>query len=139
MKNLEIYDKFRAVPNEAKKEIGAGRLKGFTDIIPMWRIKMLTDQFGACGFGWYTEIVKEEIVEKKHRDVDRDKPDHNAPIFWTGGAVSGFLVSDVVAVVNAHIGPSRLRVSACQRFLLSRSALNARMRSLIRSSTRHPM
>ena len=63
MKNLEIYDKFRNVPNEAKKEIGAGRLKGFTDINPMWRIKMLTEQFGMCGVGWYTEITKEEIIE----------------------------------------------------------------------------
>ena len=63
MKNLEIYDKFRNVPNEAKKEIGAGRLKGFTDINPMWRIKMLTEQFGPCGIGWYTEITKEEIIE----------------------------------------------------------------------------
>jgi len=61
MKNLEIYDKFRVVPAEAKKEIGAGRLKGFTDINPMWRIKMLTEQFGVCGFGWYTEIVEQKI------------------------------------------------------------------------------
>lgn len=63
MKNLEIYEKFRNVPKEAQKEIGAGRLKGFTDINPMWRIKQLTEQFGPCGFGWYTEIVKEEIIE----------------------------------------------------------------------------
>lgn len=63
MKNLEIYDKFRNVPNEAKKEIGAGRLKGFTDINPMWRIKMLTEQFGVCGFGWYTEITEQKIIE----------------------------------------------------------------------------
>ena len=61
MKNLEIYEKFRSVPQEAKKEIGAGRLKGFTDINPMWRIKMLTEQFGVCGFGWYTEIVEQKI------------------------------------------------------------------------------
>ena len=61
MNNLDIYDKFRNVPNEAKKEIGAGRLKGFTDINPMWRIKMLTDQFGVCGFGWFTEIVEQKI------------------------------------------------------------------------------
>lgn len=61
MKNLEIYDKFRVVPQEAKKEIVAGRLKGFTDINPMWRIKMLTEQFGVCGFGWYTEIVEQKI------------------------------------------------------------------------------
>ena len=63
MKNLEIYDKFRSVPQEAKKEIGAGRLKGFTDINPMWRIKMLTEQFGVCGFGWYTEIIEQKIID----------------------------------------------------------------------------
>ena len=63
MKNLEIYEKFRSVPNEAKKEIGAGRLKGFTDINPMWRIKMLTEQFGVCGFGWYTEIIEQKIID----------------------------------------------------------------------------
>ena len=63
MKNLEIYEKFRSVPNEAKKEIGAGRLKGFTDINPMWRIKQLTEQFGVCGFGWYTEIVEQKIID----------------------------------------------------------------------------
>lgn len=54
-KNMEFYDKFRSVPKEACKEISAGKLKGFTDINPMWRIKMLTETFGACGFGWYIE------------------------------------------------------------------------------------
>lgn len=56
--NMHYYDKFRSVPKEACKEIGAGKLKGFTDINPMWRIKMLTEQFGPCGFGWY--IADEE-------------------------------------------------------------------------------
>lgn len=53
--NMHYYDKFRSVPKEACKEIGAGKLKGFTDINPMWRIKMLTETFGPCGFGWYIE------------------------------------------------------------------------------------
>lgn len=57
MTNNEIYNAFRAVPKEAQKTIGAGRLKGFTDINPMWRIKMLTEKFGPCGLGWYTEII----------------------------------------------------------------------------------
>lgn len=61
MSNLTIYNKFREVPQEAKKEIGAGRLKGFTDINPMWRIKMLTEQFGVCGFGWYFDIVEQKL------------------------------------------------------------------------------
>jgi len=34
-----------------------------TDINPMWRIKILTEQFGACGMGWYYEITKQEIIE----------------------------------------------------------------------------
>lgn len=57
MENLEFYNKFRSVPKDAQKEIGAGRLKGFTDINPMWRIKILTETFGPCGIGWYTEII----------------------------------------------------------------------------------
>ena len=45
MNNLELYDKFRQVPETAKKNIGGGRLKGMTDINPMWRIKTLTEEF----------------------------------------------------------------------------------------------
>lgn len=57
MDNLELYEKVRSVPAEAQKTIAGGRLKGMTDINPMWRIKTLTEQFGICGFGWKTEIV----------------------------------------------------------------------------------
>lgn len=59
--NLEVYNSFRSVPQEAKKEIAAGRLKGFTDINPMWRIKMLTEKFGVCGFGWYYEVIEQKL------------------------------------------------------------------------------
>jgi len=55
--NLRLYDKFRKVPEEAKKPIEAGRLKGMTDINPMYRIKALTEQFGPCGIGWWYEIT----------------------------------------------------------------------------------
>lgn len=61
--NLELYNKVRAVPEEAKKTIGAGRLKGFTDINPMWRIKVLTEQFGPCGIGWKYETWCREFRE----------------------------------------------------------------------------
>lgn len=56
--NLEIYNKVRSVPEEALKTIQAGRLKGMSDINPMWRIKMLTEMFGPCGFGWRYEITR---------------------------------------------------------------------------------
>ena len=58
---LDLYNKVRVVPEEAKKEIRGGRLKGMTDINPMWRIKCLTEQFGPCGFGWYYEITDKWI------------------------------------------------------------------------------
>lgn len=57
MENLHIYNNFRNVPDSAKKSIGGGRLKGMTDINPMWRIKKLTELFGPCGIGWKYEIV----------------------------------------------------------------------------------
>lgn len=56
---LELYEKVRKVPKEALKEITAGRLKGKSDINPMWRIKKLTEEFGPCGIGWKTEITKQ--------------------------------------------------------------------------------
>lgn len=58
MDNLQLYNKVREVPAEAKKKIEAGRLKGMTDINPMWRIKVLTEQFGICGIGWKPQIVR---------------------------------------------------------------------------------
>lgn len=63
MDNLELYNKYAEVPKEAQKEIKAGRLKGMTDINPMWRIKCLTEEFGVCGIGWYPKIVDKRIEE----------------------------------------------------------------------------
>ena len=57
--NLALYNALRTVPQTAQKEIQAGKLKGFTDINPMWRIKALTEQFGPCGVGWKAEIIKQ--------------------------------------------------------------------------------
>lgn len=59
MNNMSIYNAVRIVPPEAQKIIEAGRLKGKTDINPMWRIKALTEQFGIVGFGWKYEINKQ--------------------------------------------------------------------------------
>ena len=58
MENLKLYNAVRSVPQEAQKTIGAGKLKGFTDINPMWRIKKLTEIFGVCGFGWTVDIIE---------------------------------------------------------------------------------
>lgn len=63
MDNLSIYNIARIVPEEAKKGISAGRLKGMTDINPMWRIKKLTELFGPCGVGWWYTITEKHIVD----------------------------------------------------------------------------
>lgn len=61
--NLNIYNNLREVPQEAQKKIAGGKLKGFTDINPMWRIKTLTEQFGPCGIGWKPVIKEQRIIE----------------------------------------------------------------------------
>ena len=68
MENLKIYEQVRSVPAEAKKNIGGGRLKGMTDINPMWRIKKLTEVFGVCGIGWKYEIIEKWIETAMAKD-----------------------------------------------------------------------
>lgn len=108
MNNLELYEKIRQVPAEAKKTINAGRLKGMTDINPMWRIKALTEQFGVCGIGWYYECTKQWIEEVNNERVAcvninlyiKVNGEWSKPIFGTGGSKlstverSGVYVSD---------------------------------------------
>lgn len=93
--NLEIYNNLREVPKEAQKPIGAGRLKGMTDINPMWRIKALTEEFGACGVGWYTEPISTntyecngEVVATMDIKLYYKKSDGtwSEPLYGTGGS-----------------------------------------------------
>lgn len=69
MGNMDIYEKVREVPQTAQKTIQGGRLKGFTDINPMWRIKALTEQFGPCGVGWYLEIKQQWLESSANGEV----------------------------------------------------------------------
>lgn len=96
--NLRLYNKFKGVPDNAKKPISGGRLKGFTDISPIWRIKTLTEAFGPCGIGWNVrctgyrtesnEDVGETAVFVDIELIYRETPDSDwsAPVFGTGGA-----------------------------------------------------
>lgn len=59
MDNMRIYKGVQAVPQNATKSINGGRLKGMTDINPMWRIMALTERFGPCGIGWKYTIDKQ--------------------------------------------------------------------------------
>lgn len=108
MNNLEIYNKVRSVPDTAKKEIKGGRLRGKTDINPMWRIKILTEQFGPCGVGWYYETTKqwtEQCGEEVAAFVNislfvKVDGEWSKPIFGVGGSMfaekerEGIYVSD---------------------------------------------
>jgi len=97
MNKLDLYNALRKVPDEAKKDITAGRLKGFTDINPMWRIKALTEAFGPCGIGWWYEITdkrleayKDEIKAfvdiKLYYKTDMLNVAVSQPVVGTGGA-----------------------------------------------------
>lgn len=98
MDNMKIYELARSVPDEAKKPITAGRLKGMTDVNPMYRIKRLTELFGPCGIGWWYEIVKREIIDDPLTNqraafvdillyyIDPDTGNTSAGIPGTGGA-----------------------------------------------------
>lgn len=65
--NMKVYEQVRTVPDVALKPINGGRLKGMSDINPMWRIKTLTETFGVCGFGWKT-VITDRRLERGHGD-----------------------------------------------------------------------
>lgn len=67
--NLTIYNTVRNPPKEALKPIKGGRLSGYTDINPMWRIKALTEQFGVCGIGWKYTITKQWTEQGANGEV----------------------------------------------------------------------
>jgi hypothetical protein len=106
--NLKIYNAVKKVPKEAQRPITGGRLKGKTEINPMWRIKALTEQFGPCGIGWYYEVVR-QWLEPSGTEVAafvniqlyiKVGDEWSKPISGVGGAMfveqqkSGYYVSD---------------------------------------------
>ena len=95
MNNLRIYNEVRNVPQEAQKTIKGGRISGMTDINPMWRIKILTEQFGPCGIGWKYTIEKQWIEDGANDEKSafcnislqvKDNGEWSEPIPGTGGS-----------------------------------------------------
>lgn len=95
MENMDIYKQVQSVPQTAQRQIQAGRLKGKTDINPMWRIKTLTEIFGAVGFGWYYDIVKQWFEQGANGEISafcninlyvKCNDEWSKPIQGTGGA-----------------------------------------------------
>lgn len=96
MENMELYNKFRKCPDTALRQITAGRLKGKSDINPMWRIKTLTEAFGSVGIGWYYDITKQWIEPGANGEVAafvnidlfvKVEGEWSKPIKGTGGAM----------------------------------------------------
>lgn len=94
--NLVLYDQVRSVPDAAKKSIGGGRLKGMTDINPMWRLKTLTEHFGVCGFGWKYSIVEKRLQPGANGEIAcfvdihlqvKMNGEWSDPILGTGGSL----------------------------------------------------
>lgn len=106
--NMRVYEAARSVPQHALKTIKGGRLNGFSDVNPMYRIKRMTEVFGPCGIGWYYEITRqwEETYGDEVKcfcNVDlyiKDGEGWSKPIPGTGGSSlvsverSGRYVSD---------------------------------------------
>lgn len=98
MENMTFYEYARKVPECALKPITAGRLKGMSDINPMWRIKTLTEMFGPCGIGWWYDIVDKHLehdpitkqtaafVDIKLYYTDPETGVDSHGIYGTGGA-----------------------------------------------------
>ena len=94
MENMEIYEKFRNVPENAVKPFDNGSFKG-TDINTMWRIKCLTEMFGPVGKGWYIRperTWKEDTEDEVYVFMDISlfvkypgETEWSAPIYGTGG------------------------------------------------------
>ena len=108
MDNLTIYNNYRTVPKEAQKPIQGGRMKGKTDINPMWRIKALTEQFGPCGVGWYYKPIRKWLEQQGDEvaafvDIElfiKADGEWSMPVSGTGGSMfstverGGVYVSD---------------------------------------------
>ena len=119
MNNMSIYEAVRSCPKEAQRQIQAGKLKGKTDINPMWRIKALTEQFGPCGTGWKTENEQFWTTPGANGEViawcslqlrytfDKDNCCWSEPVFGIGGSMMvdtqrGSLVSNDEAYKMAY-------------------------------------
>lgn len=67
--NLHIYKQVRSVPEDAQKPFESSWGKKLTEINGMWRIQKLTELFGPCGEGWFTEVTRQERVDFPNGEV----------------------------------------------------------------------
>ena len=93
--NMKVYQAVRKCPQNALRSIQAGRLKGKSDINPMWRIKKLTELYGPAGIGWYYDITKQWLEQGANGEIAafcninlyvKNGDDWSRPIQGTGGS-----------------------------------------------------
>jgi hypothetical protein len=53
---MTLWNQWNRPPQDALRAIPAGRLKGKTDINPVWRLQALTEAFGPVGDGWAYDV-----------------------------------------------------------------------------------
>ena len=92
--NMELYNAVRSVPESAKTPYNTGRFSG-TNVNGMWRIRVLTEQFGPAGVGFWIERLRtwtETNVDGSIAafvDINlyvRMNGEWSKPIFGTGGS-----------------------------------------------------
>ena len=95
--NMVIYNQVRTTPDNAKKAIENGKLKGKTDINPMFRIETLTNVFGPVGIGWYFDVLRiEHLTIPETQEIAcfvdinlfyKWNGEWSKPVFGTGGSM----------------------------------------------------
>ncbi|MBT9711454.1 hypothetical protein GPK63_01395 [Faecalibacterium prausnitzii] len=140
MDKMTIYESARGVPKEARKSIGGGRLKGMTDINPMWRVKKLTELFGPAGIGWRFdppvfeekpgvngEIMVHCCTNLYIRQIDEggEKNEWSAPIPGVGGSM----------LISTEKDGKRTDDEAYKRHTRTRRAWPARLWALAQTFT----
>ena len=97
MEKKKIDERYAAashVPDRVLKPIGAGRLKGKSDINPQWKISLMTEIYGKSGIGWKFEVTEKNTVTINTGEVmlfmtvavyTRNGDEWSDPVYGMGG------------------------------------------------------
>ena len=67
--HMILWNKVKSPPASALKTIQAGRLKGMTDIKPMFRYQIMTEVYGLCGIGWKYIVVNKWLESGSENQI----------------------------------------------------------------------
>ncbi len=96
----KIFDTAKRPPNEALKPIDAGKLKGYTEINPLWRYEIMTQLFGLYGDGWKIEIVDNQI---KPVEATKEEILFTSILLYTRNRVTGKWNAPAPATGSAYL------------------------------------